>query len=257
MVHGRIPLRDLSYTVTLEDVETLNQRAINQTYDISKLSFAAIGHLQDDYGLLRSGAALGRGCGPLIVTRPGFTQKNLADCTFAVPGLYTTANLLLGLYIGKKPDVTPMGFETIMPAVSSGAFDAGVIIHEGRFTYQNHGLEKCEDLGAWWETETGHPIPLGGIAMKRSFPTEMIRTVENTISRSVSFGFDHPSESREYVRQHAQELTDDIINQHIDLYVSDFTRDIGDEGEKALYHFFEMARMKGVIPPSRMPLFAC
>lgn len=257
MVHGLVPLNDLSYSVVLDDVESLNRKACDGLYQISKLSFAAIGNLQDSYGLLRSGAALGRGCGPLVVARKGADRKRIKDAKIVVPGLQTTANLLLGLYLDKKPDVVPMVFDRIMPAVSSGEYDFGVIIHEGRFTYPSHGLELVADLGEWWERETSLPIPLGGIAVRRDLPVDVIHVIENTISQSVRYGFQNPEDSKTYIKHHAQELEDDVIRQHISLYVNDFTINLGDKGEKAIDHFFELARQKGLMKPSVHPLFAC
>jgi 1,4-dihydroxy-6-naphthoate synthase len=247
LVHGLVPLHGLSYNVSLDDVESLNQKAGQGFYQISKLSFAAIGNLLDTYGLLRSGAALGRGCGPLVVARKGADVKSLKRAKIAVPGLQTTANLLLGLFIGYKPDVTPMVFDRIMPAVSSGDFDFGVIIHEGRFTYPSYGLELVEDLGAWWESETSLPIPLGGIAVRRDLSAEVAGYVESSIAESVRYGFQNPEASKNYVKYHAQELAEDVIHQHIALYVNDFTVKLGDEGEKAVTCFFELARQKGLM----------
>ena len=254
---GMIDRRGLSYTVTLDDVESLNQKALKATYDISKLSFAAIGNLQESYGLLRSGAALGRGCGPLVVARKGQDLRRLSHGKIAVPGLQTTANLLLGLYLDQKPQIVPMVFDQIMPAVSRGECDFGVIIHEGRFTYPSYGLEQVVDLGAWWESETKLPIPLGGIAVRRDLPEATIRTVEASIEESVRFGFQNPGLSENYIKAHAQELEDHVIRQHIELYVNDFTVCLGDEGENAIGHFFDLARQKGLMKSSEKPLFAC
>ena len=247
LVHGLVPLHGLSYTVSLDDVESLNQKAGQGFYQISKLSFAAIGNLLDTYGLLRSGAALGRGCGPLVVARKGADVKSLKRAKIAVPGLQTTANLLLGLFIGHKPDVTPMVFDRIMPAVSGGDFDFGVIIHEGRFTYPAYGLELVEDLGAWWESETSLPIPLRGIAVRRDLSAEVAGYVESSIAESVRYGFQNPEASKNYIKHHAKELAEDVIHQHIALYVNDFTVALGDEGEKAVTCFFELARQKGLM----------
>lgn len=256
LAHDRVgcPAR---FDIELADVETLNQAAKTERFDISKLSFAAIGHLMEGYGLLRSGAALGRGCGPLIVAREGVRLADLEGAAIAVPGLWTTACLLLGLYMGRPPRVTSMGFEKIMPAIKNGAHDAGVIIHEGRFTYQNHGLVKLLDLGEWWEETTGSPIPLGGIAVRRSLGPETARLVEKAIADSVAYAFRHPEATDAYVRMHAQEMAADVVQQHIDLYVNDFTRDLGEAGEEAIRKLFELARRRGVLPHSDRPLFAC
>ncbi len=251
-----IDLNNLSYSITLDDVETLNHKASKQIFDISKLSFAAIGHYQETYGLLRTGAALGRGCGPLLIAKPGYKTKNIDKVKIAVPGIQTTANLLLGLWLGKKADVVPMTFDQIMPAVISGQYDFGVIIHEGRFTYQVQGLECVIDLGKWWEDETSLPIPLGGIAIKRDLPYEIIKQVEKSIGESVIHAFNNKNAGREYINQHAQEMENSVIDQHIDLYVNDFTKSLGNEGEKAVEYLFEMARQKGVMANSKESLFA-
>jgi 1,4-dihydroxy-6-naphthoate synthase len=256
LVHGLVPRDGLDYRIFIEDVETLNQKAVMGTYDISKLSFAALGGLLDDYGLLRSGAALGRGCGPLIVARPGQDTKAIDRSTIAVPGLHTTAHLLLGLYLDKPFTTIPMPFDRIMPAVARGDVDFGVIIHEGRFTYPAYGLAQVADLGAFWEGLTGLPIPLGGIAVKRSLPPDIIRTIEGGIAASVTFAFDHPDRSRDYVKAHAQELDDAVIRQHIALYVNAFTADLGEEGHRAVTCFLDMARSKGLLPPFDGPLYA-
>ncbi len=256
MVHGRINCGGLSFDVTLADVEKLNLDAEKGRYQISKLSFAAIGHLRENYALLGTGAALGRGCGPLIVTRPGFNLENAGpDTRIAVPGIRTTANMLLGLYLPEKPVTVPMTFDRIMPAVSSGEFDFGVIIHEGRFTFQDHGLECLVDLGSWWETETGLPIPLGGIAVRRDLPLDTARTVQEMIGRSVRFAFDNPAASKDYIRAHAQELSDEVTKQHIDLYVNSFSEDLGKEGRTAVDTLFSMAEQRGLIPAGNKPLF--
>lgn len=251
-----IDLNNLSYKIELDDVETLNRKASLQTFDVSKLSFAAIGQYQETYGLLRTGAALGRGCGPLLIAKPGYKINNTETVKIAIPGLQTTANLLLSLWLGKKANVVPMTFDEIMPAVINGQYDFGVIIHEGRFTYQNHGLECVVDLGQWWEEETSLPIPLGGIAVQRSLPDEIIKQVESSIGQSVDYAFNNKTVSKDYIKQHAMELSDDVIEQHIDLYVNDFTKELGREGENAVQYLFEMARQKGVIPDSKHPLFA-
>ena len=164
LASGRVSCPDISFQISLADVETLNQAARNRDYDVTKLSFAAMGNLRSPYWLLKSGAALGRGCGPLIVARPGSGIASLSDAVIAVPGMDTTACLLTGLYLGKPPKAVPMTFDRIMPEVSKGNFDYGVIIHEGRFTYPEYGLVSILDLGVWWEQQTGLPVPLGCIA---------------------------------------------------------------------------------------------
>ncbi len=256
MVHGLVPREGLDYTVFLDDVESLNRKAVDGFYQISKLSFAAIGNLQNSYALLKSGAALGRGCGPLIVARKGTDLKKIHSSAIAVPGLQTTASLLLGLFLGTQPRSVPMVFDQIMPAVSKGDYDFGVIIHEGRFTFGSYGLDLVADLGQWWEDETGLPIPLGGIAVRRDLPRDTMAVIEKTIEKSVRYGFTHPDASKAYIREHAKELDDDVICKHIDLYVNDFTLRLDDDGEKAVRHFFELARQKGLMKSSSEKIFA-
>lgn len=256
LAHNLIDLKGLSYSINLDDVETLNQKASKQIFDISKLSFAAIGQFQDTYGLLRTGAALGRGCGPLLIAKPGYKAKNIKKVQIAVPGLQTTASMLVGLWLGKKADLVPMTFDKIMPAVLSGKYDFGVIIHESRFTYKEYGLECVIDLGKWWEEETSLPIPLGGIAIKRNLAKDIIKQVEQSIGESVIYAFNHKDAGKKYIKQHAQEMADDVIDKHIDLYVNDFTKFLGNDGEKAVEYLFEMARQKGVMAKSNKALFA-
>jgi len=262
MAHGLVDCRGLSYNITLEDVETLNLNAVEQRYDITKLSFAALGFLQDCYGLLRTGAALGRGCGPLIVARSGATVDQIKSALIAIPGERTTANLLLGLFLEDQlnfntPLVTAMTFDRIMPALCEKKVDFGVIIHEGRFTYQDHGLICLADLGQWWEQKTDLPIPLGAIAIRRDFPETIKKTVENTIGASIRFAFDHKDAASGYVKKYAAEMDKTVIQQHIDLYVNPFSSDLGEEGGRAIDRLFKMARQANLLPDSNAPLWAC
>ncbi len=256
LVHRLVPCDDLRFSVELKDVESLNQNALAEQYDISKLSFAAVGHLLDRYGLLRSGAALGRGCGPLLVARRGTSLDPGSNQVIAIPGLWTTAHLLLGLFLPEPPMVSPMPFDQIMPCIQKGDVDIGVIIHEGRFTYSEYGLDKLCDLGEWWEETTSLPIPLGGIAIHRKIAERTARTVEKAIAESVRFAWRFPEASQAYVEQHAQEMNLSVIRQHIALYVNNFTIDLGEVGETAIRTLFTKAAQKGLIPPLHNPLFA-
>jgi 1,4-dihydroxy-6-naphthoate synthase len=255
LVHEVIDVRPFHFEAVLKDVEALNQDAAQARLDVSKLSFAALGHVLDDYALLRSGAALGRGCGPLIVARPGISLADLGRRRVAVPGLWTTACLLLGLYMGQRPQVEAMTFDRIMPAVAEGRCDFGVIIHEGRFTYPQYGLVNLLDLGAWWEAQSGLPIPLGCIAVRRNLGPASARKIETMIRASVDHAFAHRQDSQAYIRAHAQELAEPVIRQHIELYVNDYTREIGAQGERAARLLLERARQVGVVPDSDQPLF--
>jgi 1,4-dihydroxy-6-naphthoate synthase len=247
LVHGLVAAEGLAFEPRLEDVETLNRLAAEAVLDVTKVSYGAIPHLVRDYVLLRSGGALGRGCGPLVVARREIDPAELAGMRIAIPGRSTTANLLLRLF---APDAAPgieRVYSDIMPAVARGEVDAGLIIHESRFTYPQHGLVKVVDLGEWWERTTGLPIPLGGILARRDLGAETIRAIDDAIRRSVEHAFADPAASRPYVRAHAQEMDDAVTQQHIDLYVNQFSADVGFDGERAIRELFARARAAGVI----------
>lgn len=257
-----IALDDYRFDISLEDVETLNQQAQNGLYDITKLSFAALGFLLDDYALLRTGSALGMGCGPLIISNPGRSLSDTKQPVVAVPGMGTTAYHLFRFYLddlypGLTPRIQAMPFEKIMPAVKNQQADFGVIIHEGRFVYDTLGLEMKADLGQWWESATSMPIPLGCIAVKRSLGAAAAGDIEALIHKSIEHAFRHPEAERDYIREHAQELEESVIDQHIELYVNDFSKHIGSKGEQAITAFFDKARQSGLIKPAEKPLFAC
>lgn len=245
MTQGLINTEGFSFKPFLEDVETLNQMALKGQSDITKLSTAAFAHLRDRYTMLFSGSALGRGCGPLIVKRPGVDTARLSSSKIAVPGLMTTAFSLLSFYLGKKPEPVVMSFERIMPAMASGEFDFGLIIHEGRFTYASLGLELVADLGEWWELYTGLPISLGCIAIKRELAGEYADVVDRIIEKSIIHAFANPEDSMPYIREHAQELDGSVISQHIKLYVNDFSMRLGDDGTKAVETFLSMGEDNG------------
>ena len=240
-----------------EDIDTLNQIALKGEPDVVKVSFHALGHLRDKYYLLRSGGALGRGCGPLIVAKTPFDGQALHTKTVAIPGRLTTAALLMRLFAPKLADasITVMPFDRIMPAVCEGKVDAGVIIHESRFTYQRHGLTQIVDLGEWWERETGHAIPLGGILMRRDLGDDLVRRTERALAESVDFAFAHTDLVWPTVRKHAQEMDDEVMRQHIALYVNEFTRNYGPEGEAAIGYLLSTAETLGLVPPSAKLLY--
>ncbi len=247
LVHGRVEAGGMRFTERLEDVETLNRLAAGAALDVTKISYGAIPHLLRDYVLLRSGGALGRGCGPLVVARREMSMEELAGARIAIPGRNTTANLLLRLFAPEAAPGVERVYSDIMPAVARGELDAGLIIHESRFTYPQHGLVRVVDLGEWWERTTGLPIPLGGILARRSLGEEAIRGIEDGIRRSVEYAFAHPEASRPYVRAHAQEMDDAVTQQHIDLYVNRFSVDVEEEGARAIEALFARAREAGVI----------
>jgi 1,4-dihydroxy-6-naphthoate synthase len=250
-----VDMRGLAFKIDLADVEALNRAAAKGVYAVSKLSFAAIGHLQGRYRILESGAALGRGCGPLIVARPDFNPQRLAEAKIAVPGHWTTANLLLGLYVGRKLPVEAMTFDRIMPAVDAGEVDAGVIIHEGRFTYPAYNLTCLADLGRWWEAETGLPIPLGAIAVREDVGRETAGKISRLIHSSIEFARASPETSEGYIREHAQEMAPEVIRQHIDLYVNSFSLTLGDVGQRAISELFVRAAEKRLMPAGNRQIF--
>ena len=255
LVHGLINTGGLAYRERLEDVETLNRLALKCELDVSKISYHALGHIRDDYALLRSGSALGRGCGPLLIAAEKMDPAGLAGKTIAVPGRYTTALLLLRLFDPGLHNFIEMPFHEIMDAVLSGNADAGLIIHESRFTYQGFGLHKLLDLGEWWENETGLPIPLGGIVARRALGKKVVSAVERALGDGVEYARSHPDEAARYIGEHAQEMSSEVCAAHIDLYVNDFSADLGDEGVQAIRCLMERAEQAGIIPRSNAPLF--
>ncbi len=256
LIHGKISSPDVEFIERLEDVETLNQLALEGQLDLTKISYHAFGHLREDYVLLHSGGALGRGCGPLVIAKEATTMAQLRGKKIAIPGQLTTANLLLRLYSDGYEDVLILPFDKIIEAIEQGQADAGVIIHESRFTYRQYGLEKVLDLGEWWEQESGYPIPLGGILAKRALGTKLIQQIDTALCESIKYAYAHPQEPQTYIKQHAQELDDDVIRNHIELYVNDFSLDLGDEGIQAVTCLLNRAEERGIIPVSKLPLFA-
>ena len=215
----------------LLDIEELNRRAHAGELDLTKLSFGAVAGVGDRYRLLRSGAALGRGVGPLVVARE---KLQLAGARIAIPGRETTAYLLLRLAEPELGEVVELRYDRILGAVAAGEVDAGLIIHESRFTYADHGLVAVSDLGSWWERDTGLPVPLAGIFARADLDDAAIAAAEVAIRDSVEHAFAHPEASRGYVRAHSQEMSDDVCDAHIALYVNEFSVDLGDEGMVAI-----------------------
>lgn len=217
-----------------EDIEALNQRAMEGLADFCKVSFHAYLLLRDRYQLLEAGSALGHGCGPLVVTRPGAGEAAVKRGKVAIPGRLTTAALLLELCYGKDLELVTLTFDQIMPAVAAGEVDAGLIIHESRFTFQQHGLEQLIDLGAWWEETTGAAIPLGGIVARRDLPAETIARFDQALGESIDYAWAHQDEVTPFMQKHAQEMEPQIMRQHVDLYVNDYTRALGEKGRAAI-----------------------
>lgn len=254
LVHGQIAGAPECEEV-LADIETLNEMALRGQLDATKISFHALAHLREQYCLLHSGGALGRGCGPLLVAREQLALAELKHKRIAIPGRLTTAALLLRLFDPGIEQLVIMPFDQIVDATAQGLVDAGVIIHESRFTYPQRGLAAIIDLGQWWEESTGHPIPLGGILAKRSLGAEFIGQLDRALVQSVEYAYGHPDAVRGYIRQHAQEMDENVVQAHIDLYVNQYTLDYGADGEAAIFDLIERAEQAGIAPKSEAPLF--
>jgi 1,4-dihydroxy-6-naphthoate synthase len=257
IVNRRIDLDGLSFNAHLADVEALNRETFAGTADVTKLSYHAYAYCRSNYELLDAGSALGRNCGPLLISARPMTAAEITrgNVRIAIPGVFTTANFLLGLAFPKAVDRTPLVFSEIEGALLDGRFDAGVIIHENRFTYEAKGLHKIVDLGEFWERETGMPIPLGAIAVRRTLPDPVKQRVNRLVRQSVEYAFAHRDASLPYVRAHAQEMSEEVMYKHIDLYVNDYSVDLGSEGRRAVTLLFEKAEALGVVPASSEPLF--
>jgi 1,4-dihydroxy-6-naphthoate synthase len=233
LVHGLVPAPFEAEPVLL-DIEELNRRAGGADLELTKLSFGAAAAAGDRYRLLRSGAALGRGVGPLVVARQAGSLEEAARGRIAVPGLETTAFLLLRLAVPELGEVVELRYDRILGAVVAGEVDAGLIIHESRFTYAEHGLVSVADLGEWWESETGLPVPLAGIFARSDLEPWLVDEAEAAIRASVEYAFAHPEASREYVRALSHEISDEVCAAHIVLYVNEHSVDVGDEGLVAI-----------------------
>ena len=257
MVHRRIDLEGLDFDVRMADIEALNSAAFAGGVDITKLSFHAFAYCADDYVLLDAGSALGRNCGPLLISQRPIAREEVAagDVRIAIPGKYTTANFLLSLAFPRATDKSECLFSDIERGVLDGRFDAGLIIHENRFTYADRGLKKIIDLGEFWESETGAAIPLGGIVISRRLPADVRQRVNRVMRRSVEYAFANRDASLPFVRANAQAMSDEVMYKHIDLYVNEYSVDLGVDGRRAVEVLFERARNSGVIPEMTEDLF--
>lgn len=254
LVHAKVatPAWCQGWQLWLEDVETLNQWGKTARLDVSKISYHAYAHMLDDYIMLRAGGALGRGVGPLLVGQ----QSQLEDGdVIAIPGGLTTANLLLKLWQPEGVQVRTYRYDHIMPAVVRGEVAAGLIIHESRFTYAQHGLQKILDLGQWWEQETGLLIPLGGIMARRDYVNADLQALNEALQASLHYAYAQPDEVQPYIRANAQELAPAVMQQHIDLYVNAYSFEVAAEGVEAVEVLFAKGRTKGILPPSQQALF--
>lgn len=243
LIHGKIDTEGLEFEVLLEDVETLNKKALKGELDITKLSYHAYAYALQNYILLRSGSALGFNCGPLLIQDARCAMQDLnSNSKIAIPGKLTTANLLLSIAYPNLTNKIEYVFSDIEKAVLLGEVDAGLIIHENRFTYQDRGLKKIMDLGEFWDSLIHAPIPLGGIVIKRSLNNELQQKVNRLIKKSVEFAFAYPESSMNYVKAHAQEMSEEVMKKHIALYVNNFSIDLGETGIKAVQLLFNKAK---------------
>ena len=253
MIHGKIDTEGVTFEVTLGDVEELNDKALKGELDITKLSYHAMAFCLEEYQLLNSGSALGSGVGPLLIAKKFLSKEELKDACIAIPGKYTTANFLLSLAYPNAQHKVETLFSDIENDVISGKVDAGLIIHENRFTYQEKGLEKIIDLGEYWENTTGTLIPLGGIIIKRKLPKQVIEKVNRLIRKSIEFAFKNPNEPLCYMQQHSQEMDEKVMRQHVELYVNKYSINLGSEGKDAVTQLFNLAQEKGIIPTITQP----
>jgi 1,4-dihydroxy-6-naphthoate synthase len=255
MIHGKIDTEGIEFQLVIEDVEELNRRAFRKDLELTKISFNAFTRLASDYILLNSGAALGENCGPLIITKTPMTMDQLKDKSIAIPGVNTTANLLFSMAFPAHQQKQEMLFSSIEQAVLHGKVEAGLIIHESRFTYKQKGLFRVLDLGEYWESKTGTPTPLGGIIAKRELGIPLLQKLNRVLRRSVQFAFDNPKSGLEFIRQHAQEMSEEVMYQHIALYVNHYSLDLGVNGKMAVNTLFQKSMEAGFIDHIPTSLF--
>ena len=240
LVNQKIDTEGLDFEVFIQDIENLNKKAMQEELDITKLSFSAFLYCIDKYILLNCGSALGLNCGPIFIKNPKTVINE--ESKIAIPGIFTTANLLLDLVYPELQNREELLFSEIEEAILNQQVDAGVIIHENRFTYQKKGLEKIQDLGLFWQEKTKLPIPLGGIFVKRTLEKSIQDKIQRVLKRSIEYAFANPTSSKEYVNLHAQELEQEVIESHIKLYVNEFSIDLGQEGKKAVRALIDFNR---------------
>ncbi|MDF1697446.1 MAG: hypothetical protein P1U56_16505 [Saprospiraceae bacterium] len=239
IVSGRIDTEGLRFEIHLADVEVLNKSAHEDKYDITKLSFNAYTQLTETYQLLNAGSALGRKCGPLLIAKNKLSDNALINTSIAIPGKNTTANFLLSYAYPEISNKKEVLFSDIESSILEEDVSAGVIIHENRFTFQDKGLVQLCDLGEHWEEKTGFPIPLGGIVTRRRFTEELRQKIDRVIARSVAYALNNPNSGITYIKEHAQEMDEDVMRSHINLYVNDFSANIGEEGKSSIQYLFD------------------
>ncbi len=254
LVNGRLGSA-LEFRTVIHDVEKLNRLAREGALDITKISFSNYPAISTNYALLTTGAALGVGCGPLLVSKNEIKLGEVRDRKIAIPGRFTTANLLLGIFFPDAKRKTEMLFSSIEDAVLNEQADAGLLIHENRFTYASRGLRKIADLGEIWEKATGSPLPLGGIAVRRSLPPGIQEEINSLLGESIRYAREHSPGVLPYVRQHAREMDEEVIRQHIALYVNNFSLDLGMEGQRAVALLLRKGFEFGLLPPAEKELF--
>lgn len=255
LVHKKIDTQGIDFSVIMEDVEALNQRAFKQELEVTKLSYHAFIYLTQEYALLNSGSALGFNCGPLLVQSAKHKVHDIEQAKIAIPGKNTTANFLLSLALPNAQNKQVMVFSDIEEAVLSQKVDAGLLIHENRFTYQEKGLEKIMDLGEYWDSLIHAPIPLGGIVVKKSLDNKLQKTIEALIKQSVEFAFANPESCMDYVKAHAQEMSEEVMKKHIALYVNEFSIDLGTVGRNAVQLLFDKALEQKLILSTPQQIF--
>ncbi|NQX55409.1 1,4-dihydroxy-6-naphthoate synthase [Pedobacter panaciterrae] len=259
LIHHKIDTEGLDFEVFFDDVETLNQKAFGGELDITKLSFHAFAHVYKQYALLDAGSALGFGVGPLLICKNENLIHNPEELTanlkVGIPGKYTTANFLLGIAFPHLVDKQEMIFSEIESALINNMIDVGLIIHENRFTYADKGLHKIVDLGSYWEQLTGCAIPLGGIVINRNLDREIQEKVNRLLRKSVEFAFANPKSGIDFIKEHAQEMSEEVMYKHIELYVNKYSIDLGIEGRKAIDVLFKLAIEKGLIQPIEHDLY--
>jgi 1,4-dihydroxy-6-naphthoate synthase len=255
MIHRKVDTEGLEFDVFLADVEELNRNAFAGNIDITKLSYHAFSYIASEYKLLTSGSALGYKNGPLLIGKRKIYPDEVADLKIAIPGKYTTANLLFSIVFPNVKEKKEYLFSDIEEAILDGEVDAGVIIHENRFTFEKKGLKKIIDLGEDWEEKTKNPIPLGGIVIRRKFDIETQQKVNRILRRSVEFALADPNSSYSFVKNYAQELNDEVIQKHISLYVNNFTVDLGETGKNAVKTLYQKAVKENIIESVRQDIF--
>lgn len=255
LVNSKIDTGGIKFNVHIADVEELNKLALNNKLEVTKLSYFAYTKVFKQYQWLTSGSALGRNNGPMLISKRKIYPDEVNDIKIAIPGANTTANLLLSIAYPKAKNKVEYLFSDIEDAILAEEVEAGLIIHETRFTYKQKGLLKVVDLGEYWETQTGLPIPLGGIVVKRDISQEMKLKINSLLNESIKYAFNNPNESYSFVKKYAQELNDQVIRNHINLYVNDFSIDLGDEGKNAVHELFKRAADLSIINKIDIPIF--